>query len=85
MRKFLVKPEHGRVFKRVDAYTRVLVAIPGQEISYELAEECGLVEKPEPEVEKPEPEPAPKEPAKKAAVKPPASTVSYPTKTHKAV
>lgn len=78
MKKFLVTPEHGRVFRRVDPYTRVLVAIPGDEISVELAEECGLIEKPAPP-EKPkapekveEPDPAPK-------------MQSYPTKTHRAV
>lgn len=73
MKKFLVTPKHGRVFRRVDAYTRVLVAIPGQEIPYELAEECGLVDKPESDTK----------PAK--APEPKSQTVSYPTKTHKAV
>jgi len=82
MKKFLVTPAHGRVFRRVDAYTRVLVAVPGQEIPWELAQECGLIE--------PEPEPAP-EPSSKDEKPPPVkqepapSTMSYPTKTHKAV
>jgi len=80
MKKFLVKPEHGRVFRRVDAYTRVLVALPGQEIPYELAKECGLV-KPEPA---PEPTPKPSSPEKEPD-KPRSSTVSFPTKTHRAV
>ncbi len=74
--KFIVTQKHGRVFKRVDAYTRVLVAIPGQEIPIELARECGLLDEPEPE---------PKElPVKKEHGKQPPATQSYPTKTHKA-
>lgn len=78
--KFLVTEKHGRVFKQADAYTRVLVAVPGEEISIELAEECGLLDKPEAS------EPEPKaEPVKRERGKPAPSTVSYPTKTHKAV
>lgn len=73
MAKFLVTNKHGRVFKQVDAHTRVLVAIPGQEISVELAEECGLIEKPEPEMK-----------TKNSPVKRPPASKIYPTKVHKA-
>lgn len=84
MTKFLVTPEHGRVFRQVDAYTRVLVAVPGQEISIELARECGLLDEPEPEAD--EPKPSKKDaPVKRDQSKPAPSTVSFPTKTHKAV
>lgn len=82
--KFLVTEKHGRVFKQADAYTRVLVAVPGEEISIELAEECGLLDKAEPEAAPDEPTPK-AEPVKRDRGKPAPSTVSYPTKTSKAV
>ena len=72
MKKFIVQPHHGRVFKPTHVPgTKVLVALPGDEISLALAEECGIVNAPAPEPEKPE------APVEKAAPK----RASYPTKT----
>lgn len=85
VKKFTVTPAHGRVHRSLPNGQRVLVAIPGQEIPIEVAEELGLVEHPEPEPE-PEPDTVPEvkdeEPPKPSA--PVRKTASYPTKKSKA-
>lgn len=91
-KRYLVTPKDGRVKKVLPDGRRVLVAIPGQLIDYELAVELGLVKSeptPEPQQEEP-PKPAPqKRAAKKSAPAKPAEPSepepapkfsSYPTK-----
>jgi hypothetical protein len=83
MRKILVTEEHGRVYRQLDGWRRVLVAIPGEEIDIELARECGLLD--EPEVSEPEPKVEEKQsPVKRDHGKQAPTFQSYPTKTHKA-
>jgi outer membrane biosynthesis protein TonB len=70
-KRYLVTPKDGRVKKVLPDGRRVLVAIPGQLIDYELAVELGLVKSepeptPEPQQEEP-PKPAPQERAAKKA------------------
>lgn len=59
---FRVTEAHGRVKRDLGNGRRTLVAIPGQEIPWELAEELGLVEPSEPEATVPEPQTQPERP-----------------------
>jgi len=80
--RFLVTEKHGRVHRQVDPHTRVLVAIPGQFISVELAKECGLIPEPEPEPAEPVKDEKPA-PVKMEAGKPTPALQTYPTRPHK--
>jgi hypothetical protein len=80
--KFIVTEKHGRVFRpTADPTRRILVANPGDEISMELARECGLLDEDDGEsVKDSKPETVKRDSGKEA----PSKLSTYPTKVHKA-